>query len=117
MSLSYGPIQSFFVFRHDDQVHVIRHQAIGPHLHLPFSTPVAVADPNTGAPLTAISIDGIPVSGLILGVSIGENAARQDDFVLDNLYSGDIGGVILTMFADIDPMSVSAVPAPAVPVP
>jgi hypothetical protein len=60
---------------------------------------VAAADPNAGKPLTIVSIDGIPVSGLILGVSIGENAARQDDFVLDNVYSGDIDGMILTAFA------------------
>jgi len=65
----------------------------------PIQSLVAVADSNTSTPLTAISINGIDVSGLILGVSIGENAARQDDFVLDNVYSGDIGGMILTVFA------------------
>jgi len=65
----------------------------------PIQSLVAAADPSTSTPLTVISINGIDVSGLILGVSIGENAARQDDFVLDNVYSGDIAGVILTAFA------------------
>jgi len=65
----------------------------------PIESLVAVDDPNTGMPLTVVSINGIDVSGLILGSSIADQAEAMDDFVLDNVYAGDIDGVILTAFA------------------
>jgi hypothetical protein len=65
----------------------------------PVQSLVAVADPNTGKPLTIVSLDGIDARALVLGASIGDKPAAMDDFLLDNVYGGDIGGVIMTVFA------------------
>jgi hypothetical protein len=61
---------------------------------------VATADPNAGKPLTIVSIDGIPVSDLILGTTIiGTKPEVIDDFVLDNVYGGRINNQLVTIFA------------------
>jgi len=39
MRLAYSAAQSVFSCRNGDQMHMIRHQAIGPDLHLTFSAP------------------------------------------------------------------------------